>query len=97
MKHEKRGYVYLMTNPGHTVVYTGVTRDLKKRVWEHKQKLTDSFTQRYNVTKLVYYQTFETLVDAISREKQIKSGSRKKKDSLIDGFNPARRDLYEEI
>lgn len=87
----------MMTNPGNTVVYTGVTSDLKKRVWEHKQKLTDGFTQRYNATRLVYYEVFEAVHDAIAREKQIKAGSRKKKDVLIDAFNPARKDLYEEL
>ena len=86
-----------MTNPGHTVVYTGITSDLKKRVWQHKQRLADGFTQRYNATKLVYYEVFESVNDAITREKQIKAGSRKKKDSLIESFNPARRDLYDEV
>jgi putative endonuclease len=97
MSRDKKGYVYMMTNPGHTVVYTGVTGDLKKRVWEHKQKLADGFTQRYNATKLVYYEAFNSIVDAIAREKQIKAGSRKKKDALIDAFNPTRRDFYDEI
>ena len=97
MKREKQSYVYMMMNPGNTVVYIGVTSDLKKRVWEHKQKLADGFTQRYNATKLVYYEVFDSVINAIAREKQIKAGSRKKKDSLIEAFNPTRRDLYEEI
>ncbi|MBL8013514.1 MAG: GIY-YIG nuclease family protein [Candidatus Omnitrophica bacterium] len=96
MSGEKKGYVYMLTNPAHTVLYTGVTSDLKKRVWEHKQKLS-GFTQKYNATKLVYYEVFEGLMEAIAREKQIKAGSRKKKDALIDAFNLERRDLYEEI
>jgi putative endonuclease len=97
MARDKKGYVYMMSNPGDTVVYTGVTSDLKKRVWEHKQRLTDGFTQRYNAIKLVYYEVFDSINDAIAREKQIKAGPRRKKDALIDGFNPARKDLYEEL
>lgn len=71
-------YVYIMTNKGNTVLYTGITRDLKKRVYQHKEKLVDGFTQKYNITKLVYYEVFEDPENAISREKQIKAGSRKK-------------------
>ncbi|MFW6146760.1 MAG: GIY-YIG nuclease family protein [Thermodesulfobacteriota bacterium] len=67
-----------MTNKGNTVLYTGITRDLKKRVYQHKEKLVDGFTQKYNITKLVYYEVFEDPENAISREKQIKAGSRKK-------------------
>ena len=94
---EKIGYVYLMMNPGNTVVYTGITSNLKKRVWEHKQKLTDGFTSRYNATKLVYFEECDSIVNAIAREKQIKGGSRKKKDTLIESVNPAKRDLYEDL
>jgi putative endonuclease len=90
-------YVYLLTNPAATVLYAGVTNDLSRRVNEHKQKLTDGFTSRYNVNRLVYYEVFEDVVEAISREKQIKGGSRRKKMELVDGFNPAWRDLYEEV
>lgn len=87
----------MLTNSKNTVIYTGITSDLKKRVWEHKQKLVQDFTQKYNVTRLVYYEVFDSLIDAIAREKQIKAGSRKKKDILIDAFNLKRRDLHEEI
>ena len=86
-----------MTNNWNTTLYTGVTNDLKRRVYEHKEKLADGFTGKYNVTKLVYYEVFEDPESAIAREKQIKSGSRKKKVALINGMNKDWRDLYEEI
>ncbi len=86
-----------MTNKSNTVAYTGVTSDLLKRVWQHREKLADGFAKRYNCDKLVYYEQFEDMESAILREKQIKGGSRKKKDQLIDGFNPEWRDLYEDI
>ncbi|MEK7464843.1 MAG: GIY-YIG nuclease family protein, partial [Patescibacteria group bacterium] len=79
----KDGYVYIMTNRRNTVLYTGVTSDLPRRVSEHKQKLVEGFTKKYNITKLVYYEAFGSIVDAIRREKQIKAGSRKKKLALI--------------
>ncbi len=90
-------YVYIMTNPHNTVLYTGVTNNLLRRVHEHKEKLADSFTKQYNVTKLVYYEVYDDALTAISREKQIKGGSRKKKMGLIDGMNPTWKDLYEEL
>ena len=93
----KRGYIYLLTNKANTVIYTGVTRDLQKRVYEHKQDLVKGFTSKYNVHKLVYYEAFDNIIDAITREKQIKGGSRKKKEDLISNFNPGFRDLYEEL
>ena len=93
----KGGYVYLMTNKRNTVIYTGVTSDLVKRVFEHKEKLTRGFTQKYNVNKLVYYETFDDIESAIEREKQIKAGSRAKKLQLIQSTNPKFRDLYEEL
>ena len=93
----KQGYVYIMTNPRNTVLYTGVTSDLQKRVYEHQQKLIKGFTKKYNVVKLVYYETFDSIVDAIQREKQIKAGSRKKKLALISSLNPEWRDLADEL
>ncbi len=84
-----------MTNPFNTVLYTGVTADLKRRVWEHKQKLVDGFTKKYNVTKLVYYEASDDVLSAIAREKQIKAGSRIKKIRLIEGMNKEWRDLYD--
>ncbi|MFO7369176.1 MAG: GIY-YIG nuclease family protein [Bacteroidales bacterium] len=93
---EKRGYVYIMTNLGNTVLYTGVTSKLKERIWEHKSKLYQtSFTAKYRITKLVYYQEYSDIKEAISVEKQIKAGSRKKKLQLIEGMNPEWNDLYE--
>ncbi len=86
-----------MTNPKNSVLYTGVTSDLRKRIYEHKDKLEESFTKKYNVVKLVYYEMFRDSYNAISREKQIKGGSRKKKLDLINGFNPKWEDLYSEL
>ena len=93
----KQGYVYILTNRYNTVLYTGVTSDLKKRVWEHRQKLVEGFTKRYNVEKLVYYEAIDDIASAIAREKQIKAGSRQKKIDLVNGLNPQWRDLYEEL
>ena len=86
-----------MTNKGSTVLYTGVTNDLKRRVYEHKEKLVDGFTSRYKITKLVYYEVFEDIENAILREKQIKGGSRQKKMELINTMNEGWRELYEEL
>lgn len=86
-----------MTNKVNTVIYAGVTSDLKKRVYEHKEKLADGFTKKYNINKLVYYEIFDDIRDAILREKRIKAGSRAKKIALIDSINPEFKDLYTEI
>ena len=86
-----------MTNKVNTVIYTGVTSDLQKRVYEHKEKLVEGFTKRYNVNKLVYYEVADTMEAAIAREKQIKGGSRSKKLDLIKSINPDFKDLYYEI
>jgi putative endonuclease len=89
-----KGIVYIMTNENNSVLYTGVTRDLKVCVTQHKlKKHRNSFSARYNICKLVYYENIETIGEAIKREKQIKSGSRKKKIELINGFNPEWIDL----
>jgi putative endonuclease len=93
----KQSYVYIMTNKNNTVVYTGMTNNLKKRVYEHKNKLAEGFTKKYGITKLVYYEVFEDPENSIRREKQIKAGSRQKKIDLINGMNKEWRDLYEEI
>jgi putative endonuclease len=90
-------YVYIMTNSRHTVLYTGVTGNLLKRAWEHKEKLAEGFTKRYNVSNLVYYEVCNDALAAIAREKQIKSGSRRKKLHLINTFNPEWRDLGDEL
>jgi putative endonuclease len=90
-------YVYITTNKNHTVLYTGVTNDLARRTYEHKNKTYKGFTSKYNVDELVYYEHFQYINDAIAREKQIKAGSRKKKEELINSINPTWRDLYNEI
>ena len=94
---EKQYYVYILTNKNNSVLYTGVTNNLKRRVYEHKEKLVPGFTEKYNIVKLVYYEICEDVNSAISREKKIKGGSRQKKIDLINGMNPEWRDLYDEI
>jgi len=86
-----------MTNSRNTVLYPGVTNDLKRRVYEHKERLAGGFTRKYNITKLVYYGVFEDVGNAILREKQIKAGSRQKKSELVNSMNKEWRDLYEEL
>ena len=90
------GYFYIMTNAYNTVLYCGATDDLYKRVLEHKSSVfANSFTSRYNINKLVYFEIFTLVVDAFNREKQVKAGSRKKKIGLIESINPAWKDLTE--
>jgi putative endonuclease len=91
----KQYYVYMMTNVKNTVLYTGVTNDLIRRIWEHKEKLVEGFTKKYNVVKLVYYEVSEDIEGAILREKQIKAGSRQKKVQLVNDMNREWRDLYD--
>ena len=86
-----------MTNKHNTVLYTGVTSDLTKRIYEHKEKLVAGFTSRYNIIKLVYYEVCDDMESAILREKQIKAGSREKKMSLIRTMNPGFADLSNAI
>lgn len=90
-------YVYILTNKTHSVLYTGVTNDLKRRVYEHKNKLIAGFTKKYNVNKLVYYEAGGEVSGAILREKQLKDGSRLKKIRLIESMNTEWRDLYEDL
>ena len=90
-------YVYIVTNRHNTVLYTGVTNDLRRRVYEHKDGLGGGFTSRYNVGKLVYYEVTGDVHAAIAREKQIKGGSRTKKIDLIERMNPEWKDFYEEL
>lgn len=97
MLKENQYYVYIMTNSNNTVLYTGITNDLRKRVFEHKEKLVEGFTKKYNITKLIYYEIFRDSYSAISREKKIKGGSRQRKLDLIDSFNPKWEDLYSKI
>jgi len=93
----KQYYVYIMTNKLDSVLYTGLTSNLEKRVNEHKLKLIEGFTKKYNVDKLVYYEDFDDINDAIEREKQIKSGSRQKKINLISNMNPSWKDLSNKL
>ena len=90
-------YIYILTNQNNQVLYTGVTNDLQRRVWEHREKVRRGFTFKYQVNKLVYFESYTSIEAAIMREKQIKAGSRKKKIQLIEGSNPQWEDLYESI
>lgn len=90
-------FVYIMTNKYNKVLYTGITSQLKKRVYQHKNKLVEGFSKKYNVNKLVYFERFERAEQAIKREKQIKNLVRRKKIELINKFNPDWKDLYQEI
>ena len=90
-------YIYIMTNRYKRVLYTGVTNNIIRRVYEHKHNVADGFTKRYNAHYLIYYEIFDNIEAAINREKQIKSWKRKRKITLIEGFNPQWHDLYEEI
>ena len=86
-----------MTNQNKNVLYTGVTNDLKGRAYQHKEKLIPGFTAKYNLNQLAYYEIFDNAYAAISREKQLKAGSRKKKIELINGFNKNWDDLYSQL
>ncbi len=87
----------MIMNSGNTVVYTGVTNDLKKRIYQHKQKMVEGFSKKYRLNKLVYFEQFADIQTAISREKQIKAGSRQKKINLIKTSNLNFDDLYTEL
>jgi putative endonuclease len=92
------GYFYILTNAHHTVLYCGATNDLYRRVQEHKSKIyTNSFTARYNIDKLVYFEAFSIVADAFTRGKQVKGGSRKKKVALIESINPEWNDLFSKL
>ncbi len=94
----KGGSTYIITNKNNTVIYTGVTSGLKARIYDHKQKIyPNSFSSRYNLNKLVYFEHYDSIEEAIIREKQLKAGSRKKKIDLINKFNKDWKDLYDEI
>lgn len=90
---EHHYYVYIMTNKNNTVLYTGVTNNLERRVYEHKNKLPDGFTKKYNIDKLVYFDVTSDVRAAIEREKQIKAGSRKNKIDLIESMNKEWKDF----
>ena len=92
---QKGGWVYILTNKRHTVLYTGVTSDLVGRMLDHQQKIyRSSFTNRYNVYKLVYFLLFDSIEDAIAEEKRIKGGSRANKVQMIESMNPTWKDLW---
>jgi len=93
----KQYSIYILTNKRNNVLYSGVTNDLQRRVYEHRKKLVGGFTTKYNVDKLVYYEETDSIEAAIQREKQIKGGSRQKKIDLIEGMNRHWRDLHDEI
>lgn len=93
----KQGFVYIMTNRLHGVLYIGVTSDLAKRDYEHKQRLCEGFTKRYNLDKLVYYEVFDGIGEAIRREKILKKFLRYEKIALIEKMNPEWNDLTESI
>ena len=94
---QKEYSVYIATNRSNTVLYTGVTNDLLRRAYEHRNKLVKGFTSKYNVTKLIYWEAFDSPLEAIAREKQIKAGSRAKKLALVRSINPDFEDLYEKL
>ena len=94
---DKKGYVYILFNKRNGTLYTGVTSNLLKRIYEHKNKVMEGFTSKYDVDKLGYFEIYESIKDAIEREKQLKSGARKKKISLIEQINPEWRDMYEDL
>lgn len=93
----KRFYVYILTNQFNKVLYIGVTSNLPQRVYQHRNKLIEGFTSRYNLTKLVYYEQIEEAMTAFEREKSLKNLVRRKKVQLINEFNFEWRDLYEAI
>ena len=97
MAFDNNYYVYMLTNWNNKVLYTGVTSDLVKRIYQHKNKLVEGFTKKYNVTKLVYFETTNDVTAAIEREKQIKGWLRLKKNDLIESVNPEWRDLSDDI
>ena len=94
---KKQGYIYILSNKYNTTLYIGVTSDLIKRIYKHKNKFFDGFSKTYNTTKLVYFEVSDDMNSAIAREKVLKRWKRKWKDDLIKSFNPTYKDLYEEI
>ena len=95
--NEKSAYIYILTNKSNNVLYIGVTSDLRKRIWEHKNKVVDRFTKKYNIDKLVYFEAGENIESAIEREKQLKNWHREWEFNLIKTQNPEFKDLYYDI
>ena len=94
---EKQGYVYIITNYNNTTLYTGVTSNLVKRIWEHKNEVAEGFSRKYKLHKLVYYEVADSIETALNREKYIKGKSRKFKLKLIESINKDWKDLYDTI
>ena len=90
-------YIYILTTKNNKMLYIGTTNNLVRRVYEHKQGLVEGFTKQFNIKKLVYYEQFPTMIQAIKREKVLKEWNRAWKNRLIDNFNPSWKDLYKEI
>ena len=93
----KIGYIYILTNHTNTTLYIGVTSDLTKRIYEHKNKVVSGFSSKYNLNKLIYYECFDDITMAIEREKYLKGKTREYKNNLINTFNPDWNDLYNSI
>ena len=94
---KKSYFVYILTNFEETTFYIGVTSNLQKRIWEHKNKIVEGFTEKYNVDRLIYYEQTEDVETALNREKQLKRWHRQWKINLIKEFNPEMKDLFESI
>jgi len=94
---DRQPAVYILASKYRGTLYVGVTSNLVQRIWEHRNNVVPGFTQKYKIHRLVYYEVFEVMYDAISREKQVKAGSRKKKIALIESLNPEWNDLYFKI
>lgn len=97
MNSPRQPAVYILASKRNGTLYTGVTSDLVKRVWQHKNDVADGFTRKYSVHMLVYYELADEMTTAIAREKQIKGGSRARKLAMIESMNPDWRDLYDDI
>ncbi|PMM52051.1 GIY-YIG nuclease family protein [Vibrio breoganii] len=93
----KHPCVYILSSPNKNVLYIGVTSNLPARVWQHKSKVVEGFTHKYNVSKLVYYEAHDSIESAITREKQLKTWNRAWKEHLVAKMNPEWRDLYKEL
>ena len=93
---EKAYYVYILTNWNNKVMYVGITNNLERRIYEHKEKVVKGFTEKYNVNKLVFYEQTSDIAEALNREKEIKKWRREKKNRLVVNTNPLWRDLSED-
>ena len=97
MTKDQQYFIYIVSNISNSVLYVGVTNNIFRRIEEHRADIHAGFTKKYRCHKLVYYEVFETAYDAITREKQLKGGSRKKKENLIFSINPTWKDLFKEL